>query len=182
MFMLSGVLALGATVSFILLTLAPEDVTGSATGPLATVAGLLMVSMAIVGAAWSVVHRKQVFPDVAPDEMHSTLPGVAEARARQRVREEYRSLARTDPVIATEMGVGRPDLRRPFEDGGLLDLNALGAPALSHFGQLPLEIAERIVAVRESQGMLHSVDELLVHTGMPPAVVARLREYAVFII
>ena len=62
------------------------------------------------------------------------LPGTAQELTRRKLREKYRALALTDPTLARNIRVGRPDLTRDYSDGGLLDLNSLSAEGLNTFG------------------------------------------------
>ena len=78
------------------------------------------------------------------------------------------------------MAVGRPDLSRTYSDGGLLDLNALSAEALSHFGALSIEDAQQIVAARQ-YARLVSLDDLIARCQLSEPTVARLRETAIFL-
>lgn len=42
------------------------------------------------------------------------------ARAGTRYRQRARELAAANPVIATELRIGRPDLPHDYDDGGLV--------------------------------------------------------------
>ena len=169
-----------------LLGSAPVDATGSATGPLADI-GVALALIAIAIGTWTaVVHRQRVFPDGAtqgpsPAAGDRSLPGVQEAQARRQRRAQYRSLAAEDVVLAREMGLGRPDRTPAFDDGGLLDLNALSASALERYAGVTAAEAASIVSTRERLVRLSSVDELVVHGDLTLPTAERLREYAVFI-
>lgn len=76
----------------------------------------------------------------------------------------------------------RPARRTPvFDDGGLLDLNALDAAALERYAGVTVAEAASIVSTRERLVRLSSVDELVVHGELALPTAERLREYAVFI-
>jgi hypothetical protein len=109
------------------------------------------------------------------------LPGVDEALERRERRARFQELAARDPRLGVELRVGRPDHPHGADDGGLLDLNALGVRDLRRHGGLSKEHARSVVEVRERLGRLTSVDELFVHGTLDLATAARLRERAVFL-
>lgn len=49
------------------------------------------------------------------------------------------------------------------------------------FAELRPEQAQQVLDIRDRLGRLHSVDDLVVHGDVDPAVADRLREYAVFL-
>lgn len=104
-----------------------------------------------------------------------------EAQARRELRAQYSSLAAGDPALALEINVGRPDRSRTFDDGGLVNLNALDANALEQHTGVTAAEAASIVSTRDKLGRLGSVDELVVHGDLTLATAERLRGYAVFI-
>lgn len=108
-------------------------------------------------------------------------PGVAEGLARRRLREQYREIATSDRALARTMLVGRPDLPRTLDDGGLLDLNTLPADQLGRFAGLSRDETARVVDTRQRLGRLSSLDELAVYADLSPATVDALREQAVFL-
>ncbi|QCX26969.1 hypothetical protein FC770_11705 [Nocardioides jishulii] len=109
------------------------------------------------------------------------LPGVAEELARRRLREEYRALARRDPSLARNLRVGRPDLPRNLDDGGLLDLNALPAEQLTTFAGLSPEEATSVADARHHLGRFTSLNELALYADLSEPTTAMLSEHAVFI-
>jgi len=108
----------------------------------------------------------------------SALPGVAEGLLRRERRARYRELAESDPNLAREIGVGRPDRQRTFDDGGLVDLNSLSAAHLARFLEISPEQAQQIVDTRQRLSRLSSVEDLVVHARFSPELAERLREYA----
>ena len=109
------------------------------------------------------------------------LPGVDDALDRRERRQRFQQLAIDDPVLAAEIGVGRPDRPGSVDDGGLLDLNALDARTLERHAGLSSQHARSLVEVRERLGRLSSVDELVVHGKLDLATAERLRQRAVFL-
>lgn len=135
-----------------------------------TIAVLLWWLCTAVAIVVAVVNRKS-----AVDR-----PGGAEELQRRRRRAQYRALAQRDPALARQLGVGRPDLARAQDDGGLLDLNALPADALAHWGAIAVEDARHIVSTRQYRSRLSGLVDLE-GAGLSAATLARLRETAVFL-
>ena len=138
--------------------------------PLADIGLGIFLACIVVATVVAVINRSP----------RSALPGTIEELTRRQEREQYRNLARRDPILARNMAVGRPDLSRNYSDGGLLDLNALAADALSHFGALSIEDAQQIVAARQ-YARLANLDDLIARCQLSEPTIARLRETAIFL-
>jgi hypothetical protein len=107
-------------------------------------------------------------------------PAVARALAGRQRRDEARKMWASDPALARELGVGRPDLRRGFDDGGLVDLNSAPAAVIAHVCGIDLPQAEAIVAAREARGGTYfNVGELFVDVPLSPHVQQALTDRAV---
>jgi DNA uptake protein ComE-like DNA-binding protein len=107
------------------------------------------------------------------------LPGATEQLARRELREQYRQLVERDRSLASSMMVGRPDVRRDYDDGGLLDLNSLSAEALRMYGPLSVEEATRLVEVRGQLGRFVDLNEVTAYVPLSESTIARLRESSV---
>lgn len=138
----------------------------------------MLVAGAAMGVASALLYRSARPPRY--DEV-TDLPGVDQALARRERREKFQQLAVSDPTLARELGVGRPDRPGAVDDGGLLDLAALDAAALEQHGGLSRAHARSVVEVREQLGHLSSVDELVVHGTLDLATAEQLRRRAVFL-
>ncbi len=90
-------------------------------------------------------------------------PAVAAAQWRLNRRQEARALLAGNPPLAVELRIGRPDLPRQYDDGGLLDLNHVPAGVLARELGLPAALAEAIMAERDRRGGFNSPDELVVY-------------------
>jgi hypothetical protein len=76
-------------------------------------------------------------PGFAPPDQDSVLRA---ARARIDRRRQARKLADDNPILGRDLKIGRPDLPRSYDDGGLVDVNRVPAPVL--VGCLGLSPAE----------------------------------------
>ena len=77
------------------------------------------------------------------------------------LREQARQFAAFDPARARHLGVGRPDLIRSFDDGGLVDLNHAPGHELARLPGVTPEAAHRIVIGRFERPYAHP-EELIV--------------------
>jgi hypothetical protein len=180
---IAAVLGSATLVAAVLFGAAPTDETGAATGPLATLATVLMLALLAAGVLLALRWRSALFPSVVPPHIAflnaSRVPEpVAAAQARRQLREQYRALADRDPMMAAEIGVGQPD---GVDDGGLIDVNSAGMAVLRERLRLSETAAQRIVEVREERGGLRSADELVVYADLPVSATERAREYGVFL-
>ena len=168
---LAAGLGLAAVVAFILVGSGPEDSDGTPTGAASDAGGTLLLLTIAAGVAVVLIFRK---PQVA-------LAGTENVLARREHRERYRQLIAKDLPLARSMYVGRPDVARDYDDGGLLDLNSIPVQALSQHGGLDQGEANRIVEMRGQMGRFVSMDELLAYVELPESTATRLRDVAVFI-
>ncbi|TDO49005.1 helix-hairpin-helix protein [Kribbella sp. VKM Ac-2571] len=103
------------------------------------------------------------------------------AEERRRLRETARDLAAGDPALALELRVGRPDLARDYDDGGVVDVNHAPADVLASLPGVTREHAELIVRLREEHGGFVSANELCVFAELPPEVTTSVTERTVFL-
>lgn len=70
------------------------------------------------------------------------------------------------PAVALNIGVGRPDPGRTFQNGGLVDLNHIPREHLG--GCLPVSPVEarRLADARDSLGRFESLDEAAVYAEL----------------
>ncbi len=138
------------------------------------------LTLACVGTAHAFVLRHELLGEFLGPRMGDATP---ERQAAERIgRREYaRTLLRTDPLLAYELRIGRPDLPRDFDDGGLIDVNHASATALARIPDITEEMASQIVAARESVGGYSSVDDMSVVVGCAPQSFDRLRDHLVFV-
>lgn len=168
---LAAVLGIAVLAAFVLVGSGPEDANGTPTGAASDAGGTLLLLTMAAGVAVVLVFRQ---PQVALAGMESVL-------ARRDSRERYRQLVEKDRPLARSMHVGRPDVSRDYDDGGLVDVNSAPVHTLSQHGGVDHSEAARIVEARGQLGRFVSMDELLAYVDLPESTATRLRDVAVFV-
>ncbi len=109
-------------------------------------------------------------------------PVDAEEAARRRIaeRERARRLAREEPVLALEMGVGRPDLGGT-DHGGVVDVNHAPVPALLAVPGMDEATAQRIVRARDELGGFASAHDLELALDLPADLLDDLERHTVYL-
>jgi hypothetical protein len=148
----------------------------------AVLLGLLMFILTwTISSVHALVARPRLYPPVNPQEQMNQQV-VEMAQHRRTLREAARRIVADDPGLAHELRIGRPDLLpRPFDDGGLIDVNHVPPEVLSRLPGLTYEMVDRIMRIRTEQGGFVSAEELAVHADLPPSIVAGVAEYALFV-
>ncbi|MFI0407261.1 ComEA family DNA-binding protein [Actinomadura sp. 3N508] len=142
--------------------------------------GVLLFVLAVVGCAHAFIIRRRVFDPHGLSAVDNE--AVVERVKRQRLlRDKARELAAADPGLARELRIGRPDLPRQYNDGGLVDVNHAPAEALTLLPGVTPDLAARIERVRAEAGGFMSAEELSAVAGLPPDLTGDLADYAVFI-
>jgi DNA uptake protein ComE-like DNA-binding protein len=153
---------------------------GSGETVLGALSAIMMLMLWVAGSVHAFAVRPSVFPREAPHNVRNE-HAIKIAKYRRTLREEARALAAEDPALAHELGIGRPDLPRGYDDGGLIDVNNAPPATLALLPGLTEEIIDRIVRRRTEQGGFISAEELAVDVDLPPALLQQLSEYAVFL-
>jgi hypothetical protein len=105
---------------------------------------------------------------------------VAGAKSRIERRNEARHLVATNPSLARDLRIGRPDLARDYDDGGLCDVNHVpGLFLATALGLARDEVAD-VLAARGRLGRFSSADELCAYTQLSPDRVDELRDLMIF--
>lgn len=102
------------------------------------------------------------------------------ARRRLADRDRARRLAREQPALARELGVGRPDLPGA-QDAGLIDVNAAPAGTLARLPGVDAALAAQIVQLRGDGEGFSSVEDLGAALDLDASVVEDLRDRVVCI-
>lgn len=158
----------------------------------AATAGVGGFIIALAGCA--AVHAAVLFRPsrgVAPLGAASAGAGSLSARQRNQAalaaakdkldrRKEARHLVATNPALARDLRIGRPDLPRDYDDGGLVDVNHVPVGVFSSgLGLTPIE-ARDVVAARDKLGRFVSAEELCEYTQLSPDRVDDLRDLMIF--
>ena len=138
-------------------------------------AGVLLLGLAVVPTIHALTLRGRVFESRPQDPAI-----VAALQARQR-REEAKAIAARDDILARELRIGRPDLPRQFDDGGLVDVNHAPVSAMVHLLGLSEADATQVIVARDRIGGLSSPEELIAYTDLSPTLVDSVRERLVFL-
>lgn len=160
-----------------------QFVTSQAVGKL----GALGVSILFVSAYVGSVHALAVFRPSAgfrgaalyrPLETRDTAV-LRAARHRVHRRQAARRLAARHPARATRLSIGRPDLQRSYDDGGLVDINHAPDWALAEqLGMTQPEIDALHVA-SQRLGRFSSAAELSVYAQLPAHRVDELHDFVI---
>ncbi|HEX6468170.1 MAG TPA: helix-hairpin-helix domain-containing protein [Streptosporangiaceae bacterium] len=150
----------------------PED----SAGPTLAVVFLLLLMLA--GTVHALVIRSRV---VQPAGRNAFDAAVDVAKERRAARDRARELAAGDPTLARELHIGRPDLPRSFDDGGLIDVNTAPPAVLAGLPGMTPALVDQIVRARAETGAFISVEELSVAAELPPALTDQIGEYAIFL-
>ena len=172
---------LAATVAMIVALAAVKTNSGAGAG----VGGFIV---ALAGCA--AVHAAILFrPSRGVSSLGASMPlsprqrnreAVAQARSRIERRKDARHLAATNPSLARDLRIGRPDLPREYDDGGLVDVNHVPAAVLAGpLGLSPAEVSD-VLAARDKLGRFASADELCAYTSLAPDRVDELRDLMIF--
>ncbi len=175
-------MAAGSLLGYALFAVSPTDSTGQATGWLSNVAVFILLAVMVVATLLLIGLRREVYnPSVValpPDRNQGAMASVEEAR---RKRNEARQLAVKDPMMARELGIGRPESRQGYDDGGLLDLNLATAEQLSSLCGLPRNYAEEVVASRATLGRFMHVEDAIVYGQIGEEYAPMVRDRAIVI-
>ena len=161
-----------ATLAGWLVLSAPEHTSGTADG-----VGAVLWLVTWIGGG---VHALVVSNDAVRRIHGGEDPMVAAAQARIERRADGRRLLASQPALARELGVGRPDIPGA-DDFGLIDVNHVPADTLTRLPGITAELAARIATARAQAGGFSSAEDLGVLLDLPPATVDGLRDMAVFL-
>ncbi|WP_406047732.1 BTAD domain-containing putative transcriptional regulator [Kribbella sp. NBC_00889] len=107
------------------------------------------------------------------------------AAADHDLAEEHRRVAREiaarSPLYAQRLGIGRPDLPRTFDDGGLVDPNHVPTELLAAVPGISLQHAVLIVVDRTHRGPFKSVEELAERGLLPHPLPSSTRDHLVVV-
>jgi hypothetical protein len=110
--------------------------------------------------------------------VHPGDPRLERAREHLAQRERALKLARENPRLAIEAGVGRPDVPDAYH-GWVVDLNHAPAEVIASLPGVDIALARRLVVVREEVDGFSSLEDLGTLLDMPGSAVDRLRDHVV---
>jgi DNA uptake protein ComE-like DNA-binding protein len=107
-------------------------------------------------------------------------PAITTAEREIERRNYGRRIVQTNPALARQAGVGRPDL--PSADSfGLVDVNHAAATALTQLPGVTAAMANKVADFCREGGSFVSVEDLALFLDFPAIGVDALRDRAVFI-
>jgi DNA-binding SARP family transcriptional activator len=133
-----------------------------------SVAGLALVLAMAGGAVHALLISGADHRHGRTGHAHRDVAGSLEQRVR---REQALTLVEHYPEIAGELHIGRPDLLRVFQDGGLVDINAVPEHVLAALPGVTALQARHIVNHRLAAGGFTSVRDLAAEGLLPVSVV-----------
>lgn len=105
---------------------------------------------------------------------------VVAAKERIRRRDESRRIAATDPRLAKELRIGRPDQPSDYDDGGLVDVNHVPEEYLRDTGGLDAALVNRIVEARQQVGRFDNLHDLEMVAGLDPRSLDEVADRLIF--
>ncbi|PSK61365.1 hypothetical protein B0E53_06735 [Micromonospora sp. MH33] len=96
-------------------------------------------------------------------------------------REQARYLLHHYPAARVDLRIGRPDLLRSYDDGGLVDVNAVPDPVLATLPGLTVDQRRQLAVDRWLRGRYGSMEELAARCHLPPAATETLRDVLLFL-
>jgi hypothetical protein len=128
-------------------------------------------------------HGLTHYPPAAWQHGTDVDPALAAAQWRAARRQEARQLQTTQPAMANELMIGRPDLPgRQYDDGGLVDVNHVAADWLVRYLTIDRDLADRIVQARDRHNGFATAEELIVYCeGLTPAKLDLFRDRLIFV-
>ena len=183
---LGAAYALASLVTGVMFYSAPVDATGTPTGWMGNLGGFLLLAIIVAACVQQTPLRRQVYKDrprplpAAPMSLSSShaVAAIEQARAKRRAA---RDLAQRDPLMARDLRIGRPDLPRQYDDGGLVDLNSAPVQVIAQACELPLDVAQTIAEVRTGFGRFSSVDEAVVYAKLNEDAADIMKDRAIVI-
>ncbi|WP_157530311.1 helix-hairpin-helix domain-containing protein [Microtetraspora niveoalba] len=153
-------------------------------GPTGPAGDALFVASMLLNTLGGTVHaftiRRRVFP--RPDPVaYGNDQAIQFAQHRRELRQEARELAEQDPGLAMELRIGRPDLPRRYDDGGLVDLNHAPAAVIATLPGMTPELVEQILEARQVVGTFSSAVEVCVTANLPADLTSPLTEYTIYL-
>ena len=144
--------------------------------------GLVLLLMGVGGVhAWVAYRGPAEFAAVeyaSPRDANRSIVAAATEAAKRRV--EGRRIVQENPVLARDLRIGRPDLPRAFDDGGLIDVNHASTALLVQALGWTSDEAAKVIEARERAGGFQSAAELTAYAEIDPRRVDGVADLLVF--
>ncbi len=114
-----------------------------------------------------------------PKRVARTPDEIADIERRAK-RQQALQLFRHHAAMAKELGIGRPDVPGHFDDGGLVDVNAVSEVVLADLPGIGPQRAYAIAADRAQRGPFRTIEDLAGRGLVPPHDLEPLRELMIF--
>ena len=150
--------ALLLAVAFVLFTIDPSPIESPDLSEAEWLAFLMLPAIAVASAVHGAVLAAH--PGDSPYLRH--------------LRAQARQFATFDPGQALRLGIGRPDLTRAYDDGGLVDVNHVPGHELARLSGLSPQEAHRIVMDRVSRGPYALPEDLVMRGLLTPRTLHRI--------
>jgi hypothetical protein len=149
------------------------------------VGAALALILIAVGSAHAFAIRRRLGEPSSPRQYRTGFISQQEqaldaARTELQRRREARQILRADPELAWQLRIGRPDLPRRYQDGGLVDANHASAIALAALPGITATLANEIVSTRDSIGGYGDLDDMSVTLGISPQTLDEAGTFLVF--
>jgi hypothetical protein len=147
-----------------------------------TTSGALLYLTAWIGAVvyglvmgpkldWSPRTSTMVAPSYDPNPA-----AIAGVQAARRKREQAREMARRDPQMARDLRIGRPDLPRQYDDGGLVDMNSVPEETMTRWLGLSVAQSAQLVEARQQLSRFEHVEDLVNLAGLEPSTYDQVKD------
>jgi hypothetical protein len=166
----------------VLMALTPPQRSDGSSGneALSTIGGLSVLFVVVLACIQLRSLRREVYGGRGVVVAQAD-PAVARALAGRARRAETRQLLTRDPALRCELGIGRPDLGKGYDDGGLIDINTASAEVIARVCDMERVHADAIAAARAARGgTWFNIGELLVDVPLPPYAQEQVQERAIF--
>ena len=173
----TGLIA-GNVVSWSLMSVGPSTPDGNTA--LGDVGAVLSMALAVLGTIQAFRTRTDVFrpsqADARPLSSIAADPAVVNSLAARQRRAESVALIAGDLGLARDLRIGRPDLTRQYDDGGLVDVDHVPEAVLvSHLG-FSRDEARSVITARDHLGGFTSADEICGFAAVPPQALDAVRD------
>ncbi|MFC4529976.1 ComEA family DNA-binding protein [Sphaerisporangium dianthi] len=173
----STMLALSAAIYAIGMVAVVVGLAADGSDALEALAFMGSVGSWLGGTIHSLIIRRKVFErtDTPNDQ------AVAFVQYRRELRQQAREMVERDPALARELRIGRPDLPRQYDDGGLIDVNHVPAAVIAGLPGMTPELAARVVEVRANVGGFVSAEDMSIAVDLPPRLTSELVEMTIYL-